>query len=439
MAMNVRELLDKRAQLMKQATDLFDAGVETKEKRDAYNAKLAEVDAVDAVLDAGKQLETRAQKLSVLDTPNPEIGLSKTEKRNYSILRAIRAKIDNDWSNAGLELEASRAIEKKTGEAPRGFYVPFEAMDVDQAVVREAREKRAGLLTVGTSADGGYTVATNLLANQFIDVLRNKMIMQQAGALFLTGLTGNVEIPARTAATTAYWVAENSAPTTNKQTYAQVPLSPNTVGAYTDISRRLLLQSSLDIEQLTRDDIATVLAIELDRAGLHGTGSSYQPKGIDHQSNIGTSGEGGTNGTAPSYTTVLKMEKDVAVANADFGKLAYITNPKVRYVLKSVFTNATYGSIPVWQDNEVNGYPAFATNQVSSTLTKGSASGVCSALFFGNWADAVYGIWGSGIDMLVDPFTGSSAGTVRVVALQDADFNVRHAGSFSMDLSALTS
>jgi HK97 family phage major capsid protein len=430
--MNMRELLDKRAQLMTSVKELFDAGVETKEKRDAYNVKLAEVDAIDMQLDAGKALETREQKLSILGNPNPEIGMSKREKKQYSVLRAIRAQIDHDWSNAGLELEASRAVEGLMGKKAQGCFVPYEAMTIDPKP-----EQRAGLMTVATQGDGGYTVATNLLADQFIEVLRNKMILRRAGARFLTGLVGNIEIPARTAATTAYWVAENSAPTTNKGTYAQVPLTPNTVGAYTDISRRLLLQSSVDIEQLVRDDIVTVVAIELDRAGLHGSGSSYQPTGIDHISGTGAGAVGGTNGLAPTWAHMLLMEEDVAIANADDGMLAYITNAKVRRVLKSIFTNATYGSLPVWMDNEVNGYPAYCTNQVSSTLTKGSATSICSAIFFGNWADAVFGIWGAGIDLLVDPYTGSSAGTVRVVALQDADFNVRHPASFSVMKDAL--
>jgi hypothetical protein len=87
----------------------------------------------------------------------------------------------------------------------------------------------------------------------------------------------------------------------------------------------------------------------------------------------------------------------------------------------------------------VNGYPFHVTNQVSSTLTKGSGTGVgvCSAIFFGNWADLIIGMWG-GLDILVDPYTGGTAGTVRVIALQDVDVAVRHAESFAAMLDALT-
>jgi hypothetical protein len=63
-------------------------------------------------------------------------------------------------------------------------------------------------------------------------------------------------------------------------------------------------------------------------------------------------------------------------------------------------------------------------------LTKGTSSGVCSAAIFGNWADLVIGMWG-GLDLTVDPYSGSTAGTVRVVALQDVDVALRNTVSFA--------
>jgi HK97 family phage major capsid protein len=433
--MNQRELLDKRSSLMAEAAKLLDAGIETDEARTAYNAKLAEVDAVDAKLGDGNALQQRQEKLAAIKT-TPGIGMSDKEKRQYSLLRAINAQIKKDWSGAGLELEASKAVVAARGRevVGDGFAVPFEALNV---------QKRTGLLTAGTNADGGYTVATDLLAAEFIDVLRNKMVMFRAGARVLGGLVGNIAIPRQTGATTSYWVAENTAPTTNKPQFDQVTLNPATLGAYTDLSRRLLLQSSIDVEAMVREDIATVIAIEMDRAGLHGSGSGSEPQGVINISGVGSGGEGGTNGAAPTYDTVLAMESDVAVANAEQGRLAYITNPKIRKLYKKTFTNATYGEIPVWndlrQDNadgSLNGYAAFVTNQVSHALTKGSGSAL-SAIFYGDWTQAIYGIWGAGLDMLVDPYTGSSAGTVRIVALQDTQFNVRHPGAFSVVKSAI--
>jgi HK97 family phage major capsid protein len=249
-----------------------------------------------------------------------------------------------------------------------------------------------------------------------------------------------VAIPKHTAAGTGYWVAESGAPTESQQTLGQVTLTPHSFGAYTDISHKLLIQSSLDVEAFVRDDLARVIALGVDYAGLHGNDGSdaNQPDGIAATSGIG-SVAGGTNGLAPAWSHVVDLETEVAVDNAEVDVMAYITNAKVRGKLKKTMRTATYGEIPIWEGNELNGHRALVSNQVSSTLTKGSSSSVCSAIFYGNWDDLVLGMWGDGIDILVDPYSLSTQRAVRVVAFNDVDFAVRQAQSFAAMLDALTS
>ena len=56
---------------------------------------------------------------------------------------------------------------------------------------------------------------------------------------------------------------------------------------------------------------------------------------------------------------------------------------------------------------------------------------------FGNFRDLVIGMWG-GLDLMVDPYSGSTSGTVRIVALQDVDVAVRYTESFATMVDALT-
>jgi HK97 family phage major capsid protein/HK97 family phage prohead protease len=356
-----------------------------------------------------------------------DIGLTEAETRQFSFVRAINAlahPTDRRCQEAArFEFEVSDAAAKAMGKESRGLMVPAEVLRRD--------------LTVGTASAGGNTVATDLLAANFIDLLRNKAVVMGLGTQMLTGLQGNIAIPRATGGATGYWVAESGAPTESQQAFDQVTMSPKTLGAYTDISRKLLLQSSIDVETFVRNDLATVLALEIDRAAIHGSGSSNQPTGILATSGIG-SVAGGTNGAAPTWANIIALETEVAQDNADLGSLNYLTNTKVRGKLKGTFTNSTYGEAPVFgQDGRMNGYNAAITNQVSSALTKGSSSGVCSAIIFGNFADLIVGMWGS-LDLMVDPYTASTSGTVRVVALQDLDIAVRHPESFSAMLDALT-
>jgi len=203
----------------------------------------------------------------------------------------------------------------------------------------------------------------------------------------------------------------------------------------TDISRRLLLQGSVDVENLIRNDLATTLALELDRAAINGSGSSNQPTGILNVSGIGDVA-GGTNGLAPTFAHMIELETDVAAANADLGALGYMTNATIRGTLKQTEKASSTGQF-VWDDGTMNGYTALATNQVPSNLTKGTSSD-CSAVIFGNWNDLIIGQWGA-LDILVDPYTGGASGAVRVRAMQDVDIAVRHAASFSAMQDALAS
>lgn len=367
----------------------------------------------------------------VANTESPNIGMGERDLSAYSLLRAVRAAATGDWRDAGLEREASDAVAKRLGKTPQGFFIPMDWMESKHSAT--PAEHRAV-----TPTSGANLIPTNL--GSFIDVLRNRAMVRAAGAVFLTGLVGNVDLPKRTAGAALTWVATGVAPGAEAtQTITAVQLRPKTGAAYIDIYRTTMLQSSLDVEMLMRDDLASAVQIGLDAGSLHGTGSNNQPTGIAATSGIG-SVAGGTDGAAPTWTHVVGLETEVAIDNADAGRLAYMTNPKVRGKLKQTAKVSSTDSKMVWNDDAqvpLNGYPAFVTNQVASNLVKGGSGAVCSAIFFGNWSDLIVGLWGT-IDITAD-IPDNRTGTVRVAALVDADIAVRNAQSFAAMLDALTS
>lgn len=361
-----------------------------------------------------------------------DIGMSEKEAKQFSFMRAINALANpgdrKAQNSAGFEREASDAYAQKYGRSAQGFFVPAEVQRRD--------------LNVTTTTAGGHTVQTQLQPANFVDMLRNRMMVMRMGAQLLTGLTGNIAIPRQTGGATAYWVAESGAPTESQQAFDQVAMSPKTVGAFTDISRKLLLQSSIDVESFVRGDLAKVMGLEIDRAAINGSGSSNQPTGILSTSGIGDVA-GGTNGLAPAWTHIIELWSDIANSNADFGAIGVLTNSRVIGKLMSTLKSAGVAGYIVENfpdfDGMTNmgGLRAGVSNQVPSNLTKGTSSGVCSAIINGNWNDLIIGQWGT-LDLMVDPFTGSTSGTVRVVALQDVDIAVRHAESFAAMKDALT-
>lgn len=431
------------------------------ETGEAHNMR----DAALAAVNEGKTAaEFQRQVLAALKERNAEpvnqgadVGLTEKETQRFSFIRAINALANpadrKAQEAAAFEFECSRAAADKLKKTARGIMVPNEVARQSMAVSlsqlqRSARQYGMALpaqwlraMSVGTDAAGGYLVGLDHLTANFIDMLRARMLTRELGAMVLSGLVGDVAIPKMTGGATCYWVAEGGDVTESTPATGQLALAPKTCGAFTSLTRKLLLQSSPDAEMLVRNDLSTALALGLDAAGIAGTGASNQPTGILSTTGIGDVA-GGTDGAAPTWAHVVTLETEVAIDNADIGNLAYLTNAKARGKLKQVEKATNTGQF-VWENSPepgfgmMNGYRAGASNQVPSDLDKGASSGVCSAIIFGNFGDLIYGLWGT-VDLTVDPYTNAQSGTVRVVALQDADVGVRHPESFAAMQDVIT-
>ncbi|MGB2832986.1 MAG: phage major capsid protein [Methylotenera sp.] len=341
----------------------------------------------------------------------PDIGLNAKETKQYSVLSAIKALADGDWSRSGFEKECHDAVLKRSGlsESPhKGFYVPYEVQKRD--------------LTAGTPANGGYLVATDNLASNFIDLLRNRSVVTRMGATMLTGLVGNVTIPKQTGAGTAVWLAnEATAGTESQPVIGQLPLTPKNVMAYTEISRQLMLQSSPSADSIVMNDLAQVIALGIDVAALSGSGASGQPLGI-----TGTAGIGSVTGTTLGYAGIVEFQTDVAQANALALSSGYVTTPTVAGLLKQRQRFASTDT-PIWTgnilDGEIEGFKAMSTMQMSA-----------GSMIFGDWSQVVIGEWGM-LEIALNQYANFTAAITGIRAIQTCDIGVRIPGAFSLATS----
>jgi HK97 family phage major capsid protein/HK97 family phage prohead protease len=340
--------------------------------------------------------------------PVTDLGLSEREIKQFSITRAIRACADQNWGNAGFEAEASREIAKRMDKVPdnKRFYVPAEIQRRD--------------LTVASASGGGYLVGTQ---NQsFIDLLRNRSVAYRMGVTSLSGLQGSVTIPKLTGASTKYWLAsESTSITESTHTFGQLALSPKTVGAYSEISRQLLLQSSPSADALVQSDLAQVVSLAVDAAVLNGAGGSGEPQGI-----IGSSGVGSVTGTSIAYAGIVEFQTDTATGNALFDSSGYVTTPAVAGLLKQRVKFSSTAS-PIWEgkllEGTVDGYRAMASLQVPT-----------ANILFGDFSKVVLAEWGV-LEVEVNPFANFQAGIIGVRAMYSIDVGVRYGAAFSLATS----
>jgi HK97 family phage major capsid protein len=397
----------------------------------------------------------------------PAVELNDKERRSYSFARAI---LDTARMAEGERVPGSfeREIhEELVRKMPKGaerkdgsFLVPtFTSVESARAIMARQNGwpmdgQRAGLDS-GTSTKGQELKFT--VPGEFLGLLRNKLALADAGITLLAGLEGPVAFPSQVGAATATWVAENPGSNVGESnlTLGQVALAPKSLQASTSYSRQLLAQSVIDVDALVRDDLARVMALALDLAGIAGTGSSNQPLGIVNQSGIGSVALG-ANGLTPVYNNLVDLETQVAIANADQWEMSYLVHPTTRGTFKKAVALGNTIGAPVWSKadaafiqariqsganaarvpGEMNGYTAWSSAQVPNTLTKGSSSGICLAILFGAFSQFVIGDWGM-MQLIVDPYALKKQGMIEVTSFGMYGMCLKYAAALAAIKDAL--
>ena len=395
------------------------------------------------------------------DRLNDSIGLSDDEQRRFSFGRLIAARArdaeDEEREAAKMELEACRAYAKQVDDEPRGLYMPPEVYGSPEVALRAAHFARIRMMILSPSANtreqgrallqltalemgagsaernaldaaalerrdlsavdfghAGALVGVDWRPQLLVELLRNRQALPMLGATMLPGLVGDVAIPRQTGAGVPRWVRKDGGNVGETElATGQITMEPKTIGAYTDITRLLRLQSrSVAVENLVRSDLMTELALAEDRAVFLGSGSNGEPLGLKNITGVGSV----TATNDPSLADMIGHRKAVAVDNALMGNLAYVTESNAYSNMMVKFVDPGSGVTVM----DKLPYPIAESNQIPD-----------GDIFFGNWSEVMVGEWGM-LDMLVDPYSRSIAGALRIVLFHTCDVAVRHPESFSI-------
>jgi HK97 family phage major capsid protein len=385
-------------------------------------------------------LEKRSDKINPLLNP---------DAKGYSLARALMARGEGKGLS-GIELEVSQEMQKRnTSLGANGrdgaLSIPL-TLGVrlnNGARVAQAFGRMAGLTDLESRSLNATTTGTagipTILDSTIIEMLRNKVIMNQAGATILSGMTGVFDIPKQSAQPTVSIGGESvSASESAAQVASKVTFTPKTITGNSKVTRRFLLQAmaSMDAENFLRMMILAQIALGVDLECITGPGTSNRGTGITIHGSVNSVAMG-TNGALPTLAKFIEMETVVANANAEGDNMTYVFNAKGRGISKQTLKASAAGSTMLWENNTVNGRQALMSNQLPSNLTKGSASGICSAVLYGNFEHLIIALW-SGVDVLVDPFTGGSEGATSIYCHQDFDLQLRYPEAFARILDLLT-
>lgn len=348
------------------------------------------------------------ESMNPVPATNPgRLDMPEKEARAYSIGRAVYAEVTGDWSAAGLELEAHRAIEENTGRQANGVFIPHDI---------QAR-------TIANSGTGGNLIGTDHRAELFVDVLRNKSVLSAMGAEILEGLVADQGIPTMPAGASFDWIDNESEDgTESTPTMGGITLTAKTLTGAVGWTRKMSKQSNPAIDRLVERHLTAGVAEALDIAAVNGAGG-VAPLGILNTTGIGSVVAGNE---ALTFGDIVDLETAVANNNADLGALGYLTNARVRGALKQ--TEKSSGTAQyIWDRNEMNGYRALASNAVPHDLGAGDNRSAC---IFGNFADLYVGLFGP-LDIKADDISMVKRGGVVLWVYQDADIRVVRPESFA--------
>jgi HK97 family phage major capsid protein len=417
--MNSLQIKDKRAQLYNSANDIITrAKTEVRDLTDEETQTLEDYkEQIKGLDEELKKLQDRLANLRFdidedeeneeNETPSNDEDTENNEEENkersmkkekFSLVRAIRSIANNQQLDSLTQAVIAKGSEeaRKAGIATQG-----------QIVLPESR----AAVTVAT--EGVDVVATDLF--DILMPLRAKNVLIQAGAKFMGGLVGDVQIPVMSA-NNVTWKGEVAAATDGAGTFTNVKLQPKRLTAYVDISKQMLAQNSEDVENVIRQDIINAINTKLEETilgngdGKEGGTSIVAPIGMRN---------GVTAATVADFADLCDLESDVEDANV-LGECVYVMSNKAKAALRGMI-KGTNGTGMVYENGSVDGTKAFNTSHLGSTNT----------VIYGDFSNLAIGSWG-GIDITIDNFTQATAGKVRIVVNAFFDAKKLRADAFAV-------
>lgn len=324
-----------------------------------------------------KEPEDKEPEENKENTEEKENRSNITMEKQFSILKAIRDIAENRSLDAvamGVKNEAINSFNKAGISYGGQIQLPMDE-------IRSA---------ITVTAEGEDVVATDIYS--ILEPLRAKNVLVQAGAKFLTGLVGDVQVPVMSGANVT-WEGEMVDAKDGAGAFTNIKMTPKRLTAYIDISKQFLAQDGVGAENLIRQDLVNAINSKLEATILgDGAKTATQPAGLFN---------GKTLTKVTDFKGITMTEAAIEEANI-FGEMKYIVAPSAKGALRAM-PKGTKLINPVMENGTIDGTPVLSTSNVKK-----------DAMVYGDFSNLAIGSWGA-IDLTVDPYTQAGKGAVRLV------------------------
>ena len=423
---NSVEIKDKKNQLKKRAQEIIDNC--KREVRDLTDDETSEIDSIkEQIKELNQQLTELEEKIKNLrfddEDEDEKVDEPTEDKPTENETENEPSECNEPDCEDNKEDKTNKRNMKKRFSLVRSIrnIVNNSAMnDVDAAVIAEGNKeaRKAGInfqgqiqlpsqrAAVTVTAEGEDVVATDLF--DILKPLRAKNVLSHAGAKFMSGLVGNVQVPVMTKSNVT-WEGETAAAKDGAGTFSHVTLSPKRLTAFVDISKQMIAQDSVDVESAIREDLVNAINSKLEETVLGATaGSATQPAGIF--ATIKPT-------AVADFAALVNKESDVEDANV-IGECKYILSNKAKAALRSM-SKGTKSTQLVYENGSVDGTVALNTSNIAG-----------KNYVYGDFSNLAIGSWG-GVDLTVDPYTKAADGMIRIVVNMYVDAQLLRSAAFA--------
>jgi HK97 family phage major capsid protein len=353
------------------------------------------------------------------DKPMQTPAVHIPSERVANPLAFIRSIASGDRRGAEYEHDESQRVgelARRAGMKLRGAAIPIGWL---------APVNRAAIPTTGF-AD---MQSIEHLSGHFVEPLRAASQVLGLGAQVLP-LTQDALIPVWPAGAVPAWVGEGSAPADSVPTTDNVPFTYHGLRATLHMTARALFQSLPALDDTFRKDATKAIAGAVDKAAISGSGVAPEPRGILNTTGIGLVAMG-TNGAALTWAKTVELRKAVKAENIVGNSFGWLSNSNVEAAMLSTDRGTDTGKFILSDENpdKLIGDPIRFSANIPSNGSKGTGTNR-STLIYGNWSDLIVGMFGV-VETIVDPYTESAAGNVRITLGSAWDFGVRYPESFA--------
>jgi HK97 family phage major capsid protein len=235
-------------------------------------------------------------------------------------------------------------------------------------------------LSVGTDASGGFAVPRATFGDILAAMVPNSALLQAGASVDPVGDAKSVTTAVVNSIPTAAWRLEAGAIAESDPTFRSVVATPQSLSFRFKVSRELL-QDAPNIEQALEAVIAQALAKELDRAGLRGTGTAPQPRGLLNTAGIYTLGSGVNGASGPGFDTILSVYDDILQADAPMPTAAIMAPRSWVRLMAAVDSAGQPKQLP----KALESLRMVSSSQVPINLTVGTSTD-CSELYVGDFS-----------------------------------------------------